>query len=294
MENEIGIFGIWILDRVSRKILVKRLYLKELFDDHSLNQSISSILSYSPEVLERMKIETVMLDDYKLVYEIVDNFIFIAVVNHDFETSNIKRILSHLHVTFLRKYPIRDCNWQFTENIDHFGEFENSIDDIARHFGVTRSIIKIVLMGLDYAGKTTLTHALAKSDYDNYFPTKGLDILKIDYKNIQIRIWDLGGQKQFRKLWAKFAAEASGVIFVVDSVTDRWTETKEAFDVSRQLDLPFIIFANKQDLTDKAIETEKIAELLNIGQEDIVAGSALLNAGVNEVLDRLIEVIEIS
>lgn len=101
MENEIGIFGIWILDRVSRKILVKRLYLKELFDDHSLNQSISSILSYSPEVLERMKIETAMLDDYKLVYEIVDNFIFIAVVNHDFETSNIKRILSHLHVTFL-------------------------------------------------------------------------------------------------------------------------------------------------------------------------------------------------
>jgi len=292
MENEIGIFGIWILDRVSKKILVKRLYLKELFDDHSLNQAISSILSYSPEVIERNKIETAMLDDYKLVYEIEDNFVFFAAANHDFETSNIKRILSHLRVTFLRKYPIRDCNWQFIENIDHFGEFEHNIDDIARHFGVTRSILKIVLMGLDYAGKTTLTHSLAKSDYDNYFPTKGLDILKIDYKNMQIRIWDLGGQKQFRKLWTKFAAEASGVIFVVDSATDRWTETKEAFDVSRQLDLPFIIFANKQDLTDKALEIEKIAELLYIAQEDIVAGSALLNAGVNEVLDRLIEVIE--
>jgi len=294
MVNELGIFGIWILDRISKQILVKRIYLSKLNEDESLKQMISSILSYSHQVIERMKSDEAVLGDYKIIYDIVDNFTFIAVVNHNFGTSNAKKILSHLGVSFLRKYPIRDCNWQFNKDVDHFIEFENAIDEIARHFGVLRNIIKVVLMGLDYAGKTTLTHALANSKYDDYLPTKGLDILKIDYKNMQIRIWDLGGQTQFRKLWTRFAAEASGIIFVVDSVTDRWTETKDAFDVSRQLNLPFIIFANKQDLTDKALEVAKIAEILNIKTKYIVTGSALLNEGVNEVLERLLETINIS
>lgn len=292
MVDEIGIYGIWILDRISKQILVKRIYLSKLIEDESLKKTISSILSYTQEVIERIKIDNAVLDDYNIVYDIIDNFVFIAVVNHDFGTSNAERILSHLRVTFLRKYPIRDCNWQFNENVNHFTEFENAIDELARHFGVMRNIIKVVLMGLDYAGKTTLTHSLANSKYDNYLPTKGLDILKIDYKNTQIRIWDLGGQTQFRKLWTRFAAESSGVIFVVDSVTDRWADTKDAFDVSRQLKLPLVIFANKQDLADKALEVAKIAEFLNVETKYIVPGSALLNEGVNEVLDRLLEIIK--
>ena len=130
------------------------------------------------------------------------------------------------------------------------------------------------------------------SKYDNYLPTKGLDILKIEYNKILLRIWDLGGQRQFWKLWPKFAAEASGIIFVVDSTTNRWSETKKAFEVSKQLNIPYVIFANKQDIIDGAESIEVIAERLDVPINTIVAGSALLDEGVFTVLDQLTEIMQ--
>ena len=106
-----------------------------------------------------------------------------------------------------------------------------------------------------------------------------------------LRIWDLGGQRQFRTLWQKFSVEASGIIFVLDSTSDRWAETKEAFEIAKSLNLPLAIFANKQDEVGTAREIEYIAEQIDSPSNLIIPGSALLNQGVPEILDRLIEVI---
>ena len=151
--------------------------------------------------------------------------------------------------------------------------------------------MKFVLIGLEFVGKTTLTHAYAGTNYRGYLPTLGLDILRIEYRNKHIRLWDLGGQRQFRKLWPKFTTEASGIIFVVDSTTTQWVETKEILEISKLFHLPIIIFANKQDLVDQAQPVEVIAEKLDVPVTTIIRGSALLREGVFEVLDRLLDTV---
>ncbi len=292
MKSSSQIYGIWILDEISRLTLVQRTYSTKGLDEQLESTLYSTILSFSYNEQEEKNGYTILMGDKRIIYEKTRNLFFIIVVREDYNIMDAKRILSHLKVTFLRKYPIREYNWQADDSSQHFKSFENTIDEIIQHFGTTLVVTKVVLMGLDYAGKTTLGHAFADSKYHDYFPTKGLDILKFEYKNNLIRIWDLGGQRQFWKLWPKFTAEASGFIFVVDSTTERWSETNEAFEVSRILNLPFVVFANKQDLVDGVKSIEFIAERLNTPLKKIIAGSALLNEGVFRALDRLIEEIQ--
>lgn len=292
MAQVSGISGIWILDEISRITLVQRIYQEKVRNENLVQTLYSTILSFSYDGLEEKRGGTILMGNQRIVYEKSQNLFFVVVVEEKYNIMDAKRILSHLRVTFLRKYPIRDYSWQTDENNRHFKDFEKTIDEIVKHFGNTLVVAKIVLMGLDFAGKTTLAHSFADSKYRDYLPTKGLDILKIEYNNMLLRIWDLGGQRQFWKLWPKFAAEASGIIFVVDSTTDRWSETKEAFEVSKLLNIPYVIFANKQDVIDDAESIEVIAERLNVPINTIVAGSALLDEGVYVTLDRLIEMLQ--
>ena len=292
MEQTSKILGIWILDEISRITLVQRTYTENVMDEQLVQTLYSTILSFPFNGLEEKRGGTTLMGERRIIFEKAQNLYFIVAIEEDYDILDAKRILSHLRVTFLRKYPIRDYSWQSDKNNRHFKEFVNTIDEIVHHFGDTKIVVKIVLMGLDYAGKTTLAHAFANSKYHNYFPTKGLDILKIEYKNMLLRIWDLGGQRQFWKLWPKFAAEASGIIFVVDSTADRWTETLEAFEVSKLLNLPCVIFANKQDIIGEVKDINYIAERLDVPLDTIVGGSALLNEGVPKLLDRLIEDIQ--
>lgn len=277
------------MDLISGSTLIKRIYKD---DDLAIIQPetlLSTIGLFQSEDEERESINTIIMQKRKVVIETAENLIFIVVVEVDYETHEAKRVLSHIRAMFLRNYPIKDCNWQFDNKIGYFKEFEPIIDEIVNHFGDVKAVLKIVLMGLDYAGKTTLTHAFAGTSYLNYIPTTGLDILRLDYRNSLIRLWDLGGQKMFRTLWPRFANEASGIIFVVDSTTTRWVETKEVFEISRLFKLPYIIFANKQDLVDRALSIDSIAERLMVSKDKIVMGSALLNKGIFEALDKLLD-----
>ena len=53
--------------------------------------------------------------------------------------------------------------------------------------------IKILLLGLDNAGKTTMLKSLLGETVKNLPPTKGFNFQKINYKNTDFQIWDLGG-----------------------------------------------------------------------------------------------------
>ena len=289
MSDFFGIYSFRIIDVESGNIILYRIYNSEESADYPSKTFLSTIMSFSQDSSLSEAINTLIIKNRKVVMEKIENLAFILVVSTDYEIFDAKRMLSHARATFLRRYPIKDCEWQFTVGFNYFKGFIPILDEIILHFRETRVVIKIVLMGIDYAGKTTLTHAYAGSSYQSYLPTTGLDILRIEYRGVHIRLWDLGGQAQFRKLWPKFATEASGMIFVVDSATQRWAETKEAFEISKLFQLPFVIFANKQDLVEKALSLELIAQRLNVPIEKVIRGSALLGEGVFEVLDHLIE-----
>ncbi|MHA1266081.1 MAG: ADP-ribosylation factor-like protein [Candidatus Helarchaeota archaeon] len=84
--------------------------------------------------------------------------------------------------------------------------------------------VKIVIIGLDNSGKTSILLSLQKhTNLLSYFslkPTQGLDIVKIEDETKQYSIWELGGQEKYRegylKNLKKYTMQADQIIFVID------------------------------------------------------------------------------
>lgn len=143
----------------------------------------------------------------------------------------------------------------------------------------------VVLMGLDYAGKTTLVNQWTRGVVEKTMTTIGLDIEHVEIRGEKFNMIDLGGQQPFRiTIWKTYAQMAQGVIFVFD-ITDklRIQEAVEWFwKVVEWLreDAPIIFCANKIDLRDStnksALSLEEIITIFNLekfSQEDYVQHS---------------------
>lgn len=79
---------------------------------------------------------------------------------------------------------------------------------------------KIITVGLDNAGKTTIVYRLVLNDVVATIPTVGSNVEELVYKNLKFLVWDLGGQTVFRDTWSTYYTNTHAIIFVVDS-TDR-------------------------------------------------------------------------
>ena len=110
---------------------------------------------------------------------------------------------------------------------------------------------KIVICGLDNAGKSTLVSFLQKGTFVQHTPTMGKELSKLEVQGIPINLMDMGGQKDFRDLWLGELSNASCVIFMIDAkARERFNEAKEELwklsSVFKKK--PLIILTNKNDL----------------------------------------------
>merc|ERR1719449_298646 len=76
---------------------------------------------------------------------------------------------------------------------------------------------RILMVGLDAAGKTTILYKLKLGEVVTTIPTIGFNVETVEYKNINFSVWDVGGQDKIRKLWRYYYQNTQGLIFVVDS-----------------------------------------------------------------------------
>nr|KAF6310079.1 ADP ribosylation factor 4 [Myotis myotis] len=105
----------------------------------------------------------------------------------------------------------------------------------SRLFG--KKQMRILMVGLDAAGKTTILYKLKLGEIVTTIPTIGFNVETVEYKNICFTVWDVGGQDKIRPLWRHYFQNTQGLIFVVDS-NDR----------ERIQEGVLLLFANKQDL----------------------------------------------
>lgn len=119
-------------------------------------------------------------------------------------------------------------------------------------FGFARPT-RILMLGLDAAGKTTALYKLKMGDLVTTIPTIGFNVESLKYKNLQMTIWDVGGQDKIRLLWRHYYANTDALIFLVDSNDpDRIREARDellkvlADDELRAAQV--LVLANKQDL----------------------------------------------
>ncbi|XP_046847507.1 ADP-ribosylation factor-like protein 2 [Xenia sp. Carnegie-2017] len=128
--------------------------------------------------------------------------------------------------------------------------------------------VRILMLGLDNAGKTTILKKFNGEDIDEISPTLGFNIKTLEYKDFKLNIWDVGGQKSLRSYWRNYFESTDGLIWVVDSadsarLEDCKAELKSLLLEERLTGATLLIFANKQDLPG-ALKAEEIKQVLEL------------------------------
>ena len=168
----------------------------------------------------------------------------------------------------------------------------------------TQQEMRLVIVGLDAAGKTTIMFKMQLDEYVKVAPTVGFNTEDVKIKNVNIKVFDLSGQVKMRKVWSYYYSNIEGIIFVVDaSHTERIHEAREELHnlLSNQeaLNLPLLIFGNKQDLPE-ALRMDQLCEQLGIEeilkkthQIAVMESSAVQDIGLAEgfewIADRMVE-----
>lgn len=209
-----------------------------------------------------------------------------------------------------------------------------------------REQYNILILGLDNAGKTTFLEHLkllyssstdtssnkkesdARSISDTLkskriLPTVGQNTTTIkfessieshlssQFKNINLKFWDLGGQKSLRNMWSRYYNSCHGIIFIIDSTdTERFQECYETLkeiahdeswknlengDENEILNIPILMLANKQDLPEAvdlvSLKTGVFIQLvseLEATDSKLLPVSVLQNEGLKESLEWLV------
>ncbi|XP_037079975.1 ADP-ribosylation factor 5-like [Pollicipes pollicipes] len=160
----------------------------------------------------------------------------------------------------------------------------------------SRGPVRILLLGLDAAGKTTILHRLKLGEVVTTIPTIGFNVETIEYRNISFTVWDVGGQSILRPLWHHYFSNAKGLIYVVDSMDRARVQlaAEELRDMLQHDDLqrvPVVVLANKQDMPGVMTPSE-VTERLGVRKLTqqpwhVQATSATQGEGLYEALDWL-------
>ncbi|XP_068451889.1 uncharacterized protein [Clinocottus analis] len=160
---------------------------------------------------------------------------------------------------------------------------------------ISKTPVRILMVGLDAAGKTTLLYRLKLAEVVTTIPTIGFNVETVEYKNISFTVWDVGGQTVIRPLWRHYFTNTQGLIFVVDS-NDPGRIKEAAEELHRMLDedelrgVALLVFANKQDLP-RAVSASDITEGLGLSGVSqpwsVQASCAVSGSGLVEGLDWL-------
>ena len=133
---------------------------------------------------------------------------------------------------------------------------------------VSKKEMRLLMVGLDAAGKTTILYKLKLGEIVTTIPTIGFNVETVEYKNINFTVWDVGGQDKIRPLWRHYFQNTQGLIFVVDSndrerITEAHDELHKMLAEDELRDAVLLVFANKQDLP-HAMSVAEITDKLGL------------------------------
>uniref|UniRef100_A0A5S6R048 ADP-ribosylation factor-like protein 2 n=1 Tax=Trichuris muris TaxID=70415 RepID=A0A5S6R048_TRIMR len=130
--------------------------------------------------------------------------------------------------------------------------------------------MRILVIGFDNAGKTSMLKRLMGEDFSITAPTFGFNIKTLCYRGYKLNIWDVGGQVMLRSYWRNYFEETDGIFWVVDStdterLEDCRKELQSLLSEERLISSTLAVLANKQDL-DNATSIKVISDLLHLDQ----------------------------
>ncbi|XP_047083627.1 ADP-ribosylation factor-like [Lolium rigidum] len=128
--------------------------------------------------------------------------------------------------------------------------------------------MRILLLGLDAAGKTTILYKLTLGEVVTTIPTLGFNVETMGYNNMSFTMWDVSGHAKVRPLWTHYFGNTQAIVFVVDSsdrdrVDDARCELHRMLNEDRLRDVVLLVLANKNDLPN-AMDAAEITDKLGL------------------------------
>ena len=83
---------------------------------------------------------------------------------------------------------------------------------------------RILVLGLDNSGKTTILKKLSEEDISHIMPTQGFNIKSLMQDGFKLNVWDIGGQKSIRPYWRNYFDQTDALVYVIDAADHRRME----------------------------------------------------------------------
>ena len=134
--------------------------------------------------------------------------------------------------------------------------------------------VRLLMLGLDNAGKTTILKKFNGEDINEIAPTLGFNIKTLDHRGFKLNIWDVGGQKSLRSYWRNYFEATDGLIWVVDSADKRRLEDcrrelQALLGEERLLGATLLVFANKQVRMSGLVRTHVVNNVILFCSQDL-------------------------
>lgn len=128
--------------------------------------------------------------------------------------------------------------------------------------------LRILVLGLDGAGKTTFVRQLNGGDVNTIAPTLGFKIYTFAFKGHKLSIWDIGGQRTIRAYWRNYFELTDGLIWIIDAADQLriqlcQQELAKLLQEERLAGVPVLVMANKQDVP-SALTSAQIKDALRL------------------------------
>jgi small GTP-binding protein len=141
---------------------------------------------------------------------------------------------------------------------------------ILEFFSRSRNKFKIILLGIQNAGKTTILYRLSIGQLVKTTPTIGSNVEEISYNNVKLQAWDLGGQESTRSIWDVYFINTDAIIYVIDTHDETYDDSKTQFykllKNEALKNAIVLIYANKQDLPG----AKSVGEIIQIYEFDTI------------------------
>lgn len=229
-----------------------------------------------------------VIEQLKKVNEVIEETkttCLYLLTNWGYAESNLERICKLVEVTVKLETVEKKLLWM------NYFQVEGSpkIPYVIAATGVALYVPKILITGPFHAGKSSIVRALSERavSVDRLGTTVALDHGYIERKGMACDLFGTPGQERFDWILKILARDVWGVILVVDSTRpETFERAKQMLEEVRGYALPYVVFANKQDL-ENALKPEEVAK--ELGLPEVVGTCAISGEGCERGLQILFD-----
>ena len=147
----------------------------------------------------------------------------------------------------------------------------NFFKDALYKLGLWKKNAKILFLGLDNAGKSTLLVVLKTGRVTQVDPTKHAHSEHLTLGNVNMNAFDLGGHEAMRKVWREYFPKIDAIVYMIDAADpSRFQESRAEFErimntpeIGR---VPVLVLGNKID-KNGAVSEDELRLALGLAQQ---------------------------